>query len=139
VQHWISTRLLVLGCGLGLAILAVRPGAAVSQDGKPPPRLPADKDPTKPSPILKDKLDPKTDKETPSTSTSSAPRLALRGRVLAANQPPAALLEIDGQVRLVRKDDKISGGGRIVYRIVEISRNEVRIEIQPLNEVVTLQ
>ena len=130
------------GIGGVLLIGAILAGTAGSSAQGPEPVVPPKepKDPTTPSPKMRDTLDPP---QPPGGGTATAapqvPKVVLKGRVLTADQPPAALLEIDGKLQLVRKDSQLNGGGRITLRVVEISRGQVVIEVQPLKETIILQ
>jgi hypothetical protein len=124
------------------AILAGVAGSAAQAPEQvvPPAEKREPKDPTTPSPKMRDALDPPS---VPGAGSPGAapqvPKVVLKGRVLAADQPPAALLEVDGKLQIVRKDSQLNGGGRITLRVVEISRSQVVIEVQPLKETIVLQ
>ncbi len=100
------------------------------------------KDPTSPSPKLKELLQPDKTGKYAAPVAGAGPRmplLALRGRVVSGVRPAVALLEVDGKLYSIGNGSSLSGGGNTILRILEITSGEVRIEVQPLNEVVILR
>jgi hypothetical protein len=59
------------------------------------------------------------------------PSVILRGRVIAKDQPGVAVLEIAGKSYVVGKGNLIPGG---VYRVKDVTSQEVTLEIVPLKE-----
>lgn len=93
------------------------------------------KDPTKPSPKMKEVLGSKG-------TAGPAPKLAvlaLRGRVLARDKPAVALLEVEGKLYTVTKGSVVAGPSNTILRVVEVNGTEVRIEVSPLKEIVVLR
>jgi hypothetical protein len=108
----------------------------------PPPRevgTPAPpgslKDPTTPSPRMRDAL---ATKSTGPGAPGISP-LALRGRVLVKDKPPLALLEVDGKLYRVSKDSVVAGPNKTILRVLDVNSSEVRIQIDPLKEIVVLR
>lgn len=137
---------------MGLACLSLLLGCLVlAQPGGQPPTKklppsvpdpaaePPPRDPTQPSPKLKDALDlQRTLPGQPAESRLSAIRL--KGRIIAKDKPPVALIELEGKPSpvLVTAGSTISLGS-VQLRVVEVSAAEVRIEVQPLNETLSLR
>ena len=100
------------------------------------------KDPTNPSPKLKELLQPDKSGKYAAPVAGAGPRmplLALRGRVVSSTGSAVALLEVEGKLYSIAKGSSLSGGGNTILRIVDITSGEVRIEVHPLNEVVILR
>ena len=100
------------------------------------------KDPTNPSPKLKELLQPDKSGKYAAPVAGAGPRmplLALRGRVVSSTGSAVALLEVEGKLYSIAKGSSLSGGGNTILRIVDITIGEVRIEVLPLNEVVILR
>jgi hypothetical protein len=119
----------------GRLVLGLLGGWAAVSLAQEPPRLP--NDPTQPNPDLREKLDalkPRPEVVRP----IGGPGLVLRGRLLVTGQPAAALLEIEGRVQLVRTGTLINLGSRQSVRILSITAAEVRLEVEPTKDVVTL-
>lgn len=68
-----------------------------------------------------------------------APLIALKGRVISKDQPPAALVEIDGKLQSVGKDSVIVTGNGLILKVIEVGVVEVRIQVSPLNETIVLR
>ncbi len=106
---------------------------AVAQDSKLPPR----RDPTLPSEKLREAM--QGDKKIgPAPVVTKSPGLTLRGRVIAKNKTPAALLETDGRVFHVTTGSVFQSGGS-VFKVKEVSAELVAVEVMPLNETLTLR
>jgi hypothetical protein len=100
--------------------------------GPPPNPLP---DPTNPSGPFKELLNPKTAGPAPTGRSST---FVIRGRVLAAGKEPTAMLEVDGKLALVTAGSVLAYGGSTV-RVVEITSQEVRLEIGSSGEKLSLR
>jgi hypothetical protein len=98
-----------------------------------PPQLRSD--PTIPS----DKLREATESNKPGASPR-LPYVALRGRVLAKDKPPVALLELDPKLppHAVTKGTTLMSGN-VKLSVTEVTATEVRIEVSPLNETIVLR
>jgi hypothetical protein len=95
------------------------------------------KDPTRPSPKLKDLLYPeKSGRLTGAGPAPKMPVLGLRGRVVGKDQPAVGLLEVDGKVFLIAKGSSLPTAGGTL-RIIDITSREVRIEV--LKEIIILR
>lgn len=113
---------------------------AEQQPTEPPPvgKVPVIPDPTQPSGKLKDALmPPRSPAPTAPSPVARLPALALRGRVLAAGRPGAALLEVEGRVYSVSPGQTVAAGGTVL-RVVEVSAGEVRLELLPGRDVMVL-
>ena len=93
------------------------------------------KDPTSPSQKLKDIMNAGKIAAQPALLPKVS-TLVLRGRVLVKNQPPAAVVEVDGRTHTVGKGSPIPGG---VYRVVDITSTEVHLENLLIKETVVLR
>ncbi len=94
------------------------------------------KDPTSPSAKMRDVL---TTKATPGGAAPRVSPLALRGRVIARDKPAAALLEVDGKLYTIGKGSVLAGPNNTTIRVLDISSTEVRIQFDPLKEIVVLR
>jgi hypothetical protein len=92
-------------------------------------------DPTKPSGPFQDLMKQKATGPGPS---NRAPALALRGRVIAAGKEPSAMVEVDGKLALVTAGSVLAYGNSTV-RVVEITSQEVRLEIGSSSEKLSLR
>ena len=90
------------------------------------------RDPTRPSDKMRDVLNTKA------AGTKISP-LALRGRVLSKDKPPAALLEVDGKLYTVAEGSTITGASNTVLRVLKISNAEVQVESSPSKQVFILR
>jgi len=128
---------LVLGA-FGLAAAQAQQG-----DGKPAPANgnpgAEPRDPTKPSPDLKKALD--VGKQT-QPGVAAAPARAgvitLRARVIVKDRPPIAYIDVDKQQYAIGPDTKITVGG-VTLTVLEISAAQVRLKLEPLNEILVLR
>lgn len=140
--------------GLAVAQLPKEPGPPVGSDTQaeklpaplaerqtpkevpaPPSPAPPRRDPTKPGQEIRKVLEAKP---TGPTQRAAVP-LALRARVIARDKPPAAILEIEGKLYTVAKGSVLAGPGNMLMRVIELDSNEVRIEVGPNKEVLTLR
>ncbi len=97
------------------------------------------KDPTSPSPKLKELLHGEKAGKGAVGPGPKMPIVALRGRVISKNQPAIALLEVEGRFYSISKGSSLPGGGNTILRILEITSGEVRIEVLPLKEIIVLK
>lgn len=73
------------------------------------------------------------------------PPVVLRGRIVGPLEPPAAMLEIDGQLYIVQQGSSLPvpsaafGPGGLTLNITELNNSEVRIEIMPLRQEIVLR
>lgn len=106
--------------------------------GKPEPGAPDERrDPTQASSKLAEAL---MKKNLPGGGPlPKAPLIALKGRVISKDQPPAALVEIDGKLYSVGKDSVIVTGNSLILKVIEVGVIEVRIQVSPLNEMIVLR
>jgi hypothetical protein len=129
---------------LGLACLALAqpgpeqlPGKGADEAKK---KLPDDpkanrKDPTKASDELKNLLNLAKGGK----AANKMPVITLRGRVVAKDQPAAALLDVDGKMITVVKGSVIGGATSMPCTVIELNSREVRIEVMPLKEIISLR
>jgi hypothetical protein len=93
------------------------------------------RDPTLPGPELREWLDS-------AKPARDLPTIELKGRVLGGQQPGTAILEVDKMLRVVREGDELSLGGvrpgGVTVRVVEVSQQQVRLEIKPSGRNLTL-
>jgi hypothetical protein len=92
------------------------------------------KDPTIPSAKLKTVLN-----QGKGGGPGSLPNVVLRGRIISKDGPPAAILQLDGKTFIVGKGSILPGPGNITMRVEDINTLEVRIEVLPLKEVLSLR
>jgi hypothetical protein len=117
--------------------LVLQPGAAsepgpVAAEGQL-------RDPTEPSPRMRQLIDaPKAQGK-----ALELPVVELKARIVGGNQGGVAMLQIDKRLIVVRQGSEIAldgmhyGAQRI--RVVELNANEVRLDLQPLDRVLTLR
>jgi hypothetical protein len=132
--------------GIALAQPAPEPGKTdkdakkTEKDGGTDTPKGEGKDPTVPSPKLKELLYPeKSGKGSGTGPGPKMPSLGLRGRVIVKDQPAIALLEVDGKIFVISKGSSLPGGGNTMLRVIEITSREVRIEVLPFKEIVILR
>jgi len=95
-------------------------------------------DPTRPSPNMKDALSRQINPKSAAPAPGVSP-MALRGRVIAADKPAAALLEIDGRIYTVSKGSVLAGANKTTIRVLDVTASEVRLEVSPTKEIVILR
>jgi len=99
-----------------------------------PPETAPKPDPTKAGPMLRSLLD-----RSKNGQVDPLPTISVRARVLNSHLPPAALLDIGGQLHLVRQGDDFSlPKSNYTVRVIELDRRTVRLEVEPLKQVLTL-
>lgn len=149
-------RTLVLGSYLAWpGILVAQPpspplppattGQSRPETGRPtvPPRdttLPSQdtKDPTVPSERIRELLN--ASKANTPAAAPKLPTVLLKGRIISGKRrPPAALLEVEGHTFTVTKGAALVAGPNLILRVLEVSSEEVRLEIDPLKQVIVLQ
>lgn len=117
---------------------AVAPGTPrVTGDGAPAAEP---RDPTKPSPGVKKALDVGKDAPTgPAAAPIAAAGLVtLKARVIGKDQPPIAYIEVNKQQYAIGPDTKITIGAT-TYKVLEISAIQVRLKVEPLDEILVLR
>ena len=98
-------------------------------------------DPTRPSPIMRQLINPA--KLPGQAKAPEIPAVELKARIIGGMQPGVAVLGIDKQTYVVNKGSEFSlagpryGGQKI--RVMELDADVVRLEIQPTNLNVTLR
>jgi hypothetical protein len=97
------------------------------------------KDPTNPSPKLKELLQPEKAGKGSAGPGPKMPLVALRGRVISKEHSAVALLEVDGRFYSITKGSSLPGGNNTMLRILDITSAEVRIEVLPLKEIIILR
>jgi hypothetical protein len=138
-------RWLVVGLWCGILVLtaaaltaAQQPGGDEREDKKtkqlPVPEPGPLRDPTTPSERMKDVLGKKG-----GTAAAKVSPLALRGRIIAANRPPAALLEVDGRIYTVQKGTFVAGANNNILKVLDITANEVQVQNTVTKDVFTLR
>jgi hypothetical protein len=138
----LALALLLLGSLIFAQTDGKQPGKLPVKPAEPPAKKPEPiekPDPTKPTPELRQALE--VPKGGPDGAAPRMPAITLKGRVIAQDQPPAALLEIDPRQppRLVTKGSVVVLNGNLRLRVVEVTVGEVRIEVSPLNETIILR
>jgi hypothetical protein len=73
------------------------------------------------------------------TTAAKLPLISIRGRVIAKDKPPAVLLEVDGKVYRVTKGSLMNGPGNTTLRVTELTRTEVKIQVNPQNDSTVLE
>ena len=95
---------------------------------------PAKLDPTRAGPMLRPLLD-----RSKNGRAEPLPAITVRARVLNSHLPPAALLDIGGQLHMVRQGDDFSlPQSTYSVRIVELDRRTVRLEVEAGKQIITL-
>ena len=92
-------------------------------------------DPTQPSDRLREILGRG---KTLNGAAPKLPLIAVRGRVVVKDKPPAALLEVNGQVQLVSKDSVLVGPANTTLKVTDLTRSTVTILVMPQNETIVL-
>ena len=95
------------------------------------------KDPTSASTKLKEVLNPlKTGVGGPA---GSIPFVSLRGRIVTKDRPPTAVLDMGGRLYVVNEGSILPTAGGVTLKVLSISAGDVRIEVSPLKEVLSLR
>jgi hypothetical protein len=108
-----------------------------------PPGQPGFRDPTQPSPEVREAIE--ASQFVPSTGPGSAaapalvlPQVKLKARLVGAVGRPVAMLEINGQLFTVYSDSETTianpGGGATTLLVRTITASEVQIEVLPLKK-----
>jgi hypothetical protein len=126
---WGALCVLMIG---GMQLGAQQPKQPASK-AEPAPAPKVSKDPTQPSPKLRDVLDT-------AKGPGGLPAFVLRGRIIIENQPAGALLELEPKQPplLISAGTEFAVGG-VKMRVLEVTANGVRIEISSRNEVIVLR
>jgi hypothetical protein len=147
VYFWSAATLLAV---VGLATAQRRP-ATQPQGSEPAPpvppgvQAPADFPEKVPGPPLRDPTSPSAKmREVLGTKKSGGPGMkvapmSLVGRVIARNKPPLALLSIDDRIYTVGKDSVVTGPNNTIVKILDITPDSVRVEMNPGKEVFLLR
>jgi hypothetical protein len=95
-------------------------------------------DPTAPSPIMRQVIGPP---KAQGKTTLELPVVELKARIVGGNQGSVAVLQIDKRIVVVRQGSQIDldgahSGQKI--RVIELNADEVRLEVQPLNRIVSI-
>ncbi len=110
-----------------------------SEKKSDPGKEPAKRDPTVPSKKLDEILNPpKAVGSTGKAISPALPKVALKGRVIGPNRGPAAILEVDGQLKMVNEGAEISADSGLTIRVIEVNRQRIRVEVMQLKQVMTL-
>jgi hypothetical protein len=73
------------------------------------------------------------------TAAAKVSPLALRGRIIAAGRPPAALLEVDGRIYTVQKGTFVAGANNNILKVLDITASEVQVQNTVTKDVFTLR
>jgi len=96
-------------------------------------------DPTRPSPMMRQLIDPPKSQG----KALELPVVELKARIVGGNQGSVAMLQIDKRLVVVRQGSEIaldgSHYGSQKLRVVELNVDEVRLELQPLNRILSLR
>jgi len=111
-------------------LMGLASGAAGQQPEPIPPTRRQVRDPTEPSPKLKEAM---TVRQPGAVAEAT---VVLRARVLAKGQTPVATLEINGRTQTVAKGGTLAGTG---YVVTEINALEIRIENSLTKETIVLR
>jgi hypothetical protein len=115
---------------------AEAPPYVAAQTVAAPPAVPGPlPDPTNPTGPFPGLMKPKATGPAPTSRTAV---FAIRGRVLAPGKEPSAMLEIDGKLALVMAGSVLAYGSSTV-RVLEITSQEVRLEIASSGEKLSLR
>jgi hypothetical protein len=112
------------------------PAAAAPGRGRSAAAAPSSlRDPTIPNARMRDVLNTRT------AAGAKLSPLSLRGRIIARNKPPTALLEVEGKLYAVTKGSVVTGPGGTVLRVLDIDSAGVRVESSgsPRKEVFSLR
>ncbi|MCS6852768.1 MAG: hypothetical protein NZ700_16545 [Gemmataceae bacterium] len=130
-----------------LATVAVLTGQGVTQSpptapkSQPPPRTTpkseaspwvedSSKDPTKPTPKIQEVLPKGETSRSGADGTGGFPKITLKGRLIGPTAPPAALLDVDGVIRLVRAGSRLPVPGGASVHVIEVSATEVTLVVE---------
>lgn len=115
-----------------------RPTTAAEKP-KPEPGAPDERrDPTEAKGKLAEALKPKTTAGG-AAAPPKAPAIVLKARVISKDQPPAAVIEVEGKLYAIGKDSVIVTANNLILKVIEVGVVQVRIEVSPLNETIVLR
>lgn len=58
--------------------------------------------------------------------------------MIGPSRGPAAILEIDGQLKMINEGGEISADSGLTIRVVELSKQRIRLEVVQLKQFLTL-
>ncbi len=95
-------------------------------------------DPTSPSPRMRQLIDPP---KVQGKTAMEMPVVELEARIVGGNQDSVAVLQIDKRLVVVRQGSEIAldgahNGQKI--RVLQLDANEVRLEVQPMNRIISV-
>ena len=151
---WRKTIAVLLACGC-CALLPDSAGAQSTMDlpapqaqfgpmprGNRPPGLPPLRDPTQPSPAVREAIEaaqagPPGAKGAPGIGPAT-PQMRLKARIISNRTPPVAIVEIDGSPFTVRRDTTLVLSGAssgMQVHVIDLSPTEVRLELLPATKI----
>jgi hypothetical protein len=78
-------------------------------------------------------------RDQPAPVAARLPAVVLKGRVIARDRSPAALVEVDGRLQFLTRGSVLAGPGSTTLRVMEMSASEIRILVSPPNETIVLR
>lgn len=100
-------------------------------------------DPTQPSPLLQEVLRGSGSTGQPKNQPQKIPNISLKAKVIVADRPAVAMLDIEGTYYTVQQDAELvfasPTSGTISMTVTKLDRNEIQIELTPLNQTLILR
>ncbi|HEY5313420.1 MAG TPA: hypothetical protein VIK18_12915 [Pirellulales bacterium] len=143
---WLAAAACLLIGGIVSLALAQPPRGRPPAGGAPPPDA-RFRDPTQPSPEMRDAIEAaQTVPAGPGQSAAAVPvmpQIKLKARLLGAIGPPVAMLDINGRLLITHKGEEATianpGGGTSTIVVRDVSAAGVMIEVLPLKKTMNLQ
>ena len=118
---------------------------AEPKDLEPPPKPPdmgptplppiETNDPTQPSDRLRQILG---QGKAANGAPARLPLIAIKGRVIVKDKPPAMLVDVGGQLQLISKGSVLPGPNNTTLHVTDLTRSAVTIQVMPQNETIVL-
>ena len=124
----------------GPQIQITSPGGSRDVSPRPAPGA----DPTVPGPEIRQLLDGGAGQRNAVRPSEAIPDMKLKARILSRNRPAAAVIDIGGRSVTVNEGTEFAvsvpggGDGAVVMRIIEVSAEAVRIEIENRSQPISL-
>ncbi len=100
------------------------------------------RDPTQPTPQILDILRGSAGPDLRREALRHVPRIEIKARIIAAQRPPLAMLSVGGENHVASQGDMLTWSGKdgvLRMRVMEITADEVVINIESLNQTVVVQ
>jgi hypothetical protein len=99
-------------------------------------------DPTQPTPQMLDLLRGAAGRDLRREALKHIPRIEIKARIIAAQKPPLAMLSVGGENHVASPGGVLTWSGKegtLRIRVMEITADEVVINIESLNQTVVVQ